>query len=68
MVFAATFSLPEATHYTPTMDAWSPAPTAAPQLHFDLSRRQESKDNTCGYVSGSGISGKPSCHRILKTY
>ncbi|KAH6881515.1 hypothetical protein BKA58DRAFT_3781 [Alternaria rosae] len=56
MVYAAAFSLPEATQYTPTMDGWSPAPTAAPQLPFDLSRRQDIGANTCGFVSGSGLS------------
>lgn len=56
MAYAAALSIPEPTQYTPTMDGWSPAPTAAPQLLLGLSRRQQGS-NTCGYVSGSGISG-----------
>ncbi|KAG9187343.1 hypothetical protein G6011_05214 [Alternaria panax] len=54
MAYAAAFSIPEPTRYTPTTDGWSPAPTAAPQLLLDLSRRQQG-NNTCGFVSGSGI-------------
>jgi len=65
MVYAAAFSLPEATQYTPTMNGWSPAPTVAPQLPFDLSRRQDGGANTCGYVSGSGISGNSIPHIVL---
>jgi hypothetical protein len=68
MVYAAAFLLPEATQYTPTMDGWSPAPTAAPQLPFDLSRRQDIGANTCGYVSGSGLSGNHNSHPFLHTY
>ena len=65
MVYSAAFSLPEATQYTPSMDGWSPAPTAAPQLPFDLSKRQDGGANTCGYFSGAGISGNLILHLLL---
>jgi hypothetical protein len=58
MAYAAAFSIPEPTQHTRTMDIWSPAPTAAPQLPLDLFKRQESGGNTCGYVSGSGVSSR----------
>lgn len=48
------WSLPEPTIFIAAIDAWSPAPTAAPLLSgFNLFKRQDSEGgNTCGFVSG----------------
>jgi hypothetical protein len=67
MAYAAAFppTIPGPTHFLVTVDSWSPAPTAAPHLPFDLFRRQQQPQgsNTCGFVSGnSGQYFSPSHH------
>lgn len=49
---AVSIAMPEPTHFVPSADTWSPAPTAAAQLPFDLFKRESNDGYTCGFVSG----------------
>jgi hypothetical protein len=59
MAYAAAFpnQIPGPTPFFASVDSWSPAPTAAPQLSFDvLKRGQAQGSNTCGF--DVGVPGK----------
>jgi hypothetical protein len=64
MAYAAAFSppIPGPTQFLAAVDSWSPAPTAAPQLPFDVFRRQQQAQgsNTCGWASGNSGTTPPS--------
>ncbi|RAR05367.1 hypothetical protein DDE83_007393 [Stemphylium lycopersici] len=55
MVTAAALSklIPEPTQFAPSVDSWSPAPTAVAQLPFGLFKRESNDGYTCGFVSAS---------------
>lgn len=65
LVSAAAFPWagPEPTLLIPEPDAWSPAPTEAPEIGAIELFKRAPEDNTCGFISGNARTMPPPDYR-----